>query len=119
MNKILWFISTARNAIIVIACTGIAAAIGPDQPFTIVGNVPPGIPEFQPPPFEIFDSATNSTHTFAEILTEEASAIIVLPLLALMEHITIAKAFAGSKQIDASQELISIGVSNIIGCFFR
>lgn len=36
-----------------------------------------------------------------------------------MEHITIAKAFAGENTIDASQEMLSIGVSNIIGAFFR
>lgn len=71
-----------------------------------------GLPEFTIPPFTIIDPATNATHTFTEILQEESSALIVLPLLAygfkallriqcqkiilnpvcsIMEHITIAK----------------------------
>lgn len=34
-----------------------------------------------------------------------------------MEHITIAKAFAGTSRVDASQEMVSIGVANILGAF--
>lgn len=41
-----------------------------------------------------------------------------MPLLAIMEHITIAKAFAGTSRVGASQEMVSIGVANIIGSFF-
>ncbi|CAG7720097.1 unnamed protein product [Allacma fusca] len=110
--------TSTRNAIVVISCAGIAAFIGKNQPFSIVGHIIPGIPKFEPPPFQIFDPKTNSTHTMVDILKEEGSAIIVIPLLAIMEHITIAKAFAGSAQIDGSQEMISIGISNLIGSFF-
>jgi len=91
LSKPLWFISTARNAIVVIVCTAIAAGIGPSQPFTIVGHIVPGLPDISLPPFTIVDPVNNATHTFSNILEEEASAVIVLPLLAIMEHITIAK----------------------------
>jgi hypothetical protein len=76
---------------VVIVCTAIAAGIGPTQPFTIVGHIVPGLPEFTLPPFTIVDPVNNATHEFSNILEEEASAVIVLPLLAIMEHITIAK----------------------------
>jgi len=36
-----------------------------------------------------------------------------------MEHITVAKAFAGESVLDPNQEMISIGVSNILGSFAR
>lgn len=84
-----------------------------------MGKIVPGLPDFSIPPFNIVDPATNKTHSFTNILEEEASAVIVMPLLAIMEHITIAKAFAGESKIDASQEMLSIGLSNIIGSFFR
>lgn len=96
-----------------------AAGIGETQPFSIVGKIVPGLPSFGIPPFTIVDPANNATHSFTNILEEEASAVIVMPLLAIMEHITIAKAFAGANKIDASQEMLSIGLSNIIGAFFR
>lgn len=81
LNQPLWFISTARNAIIVIVCTAVAAGIGPSQPFSIVGHIVPGLPEFASPPFTIQDPATNVTYSFTDILQEEASALVVLPLL--------------------------------------
>lgn len=34
-----------------------------------------------------------------------------------MEHISSAKMFAGSERVDASQEMIAIGVSNILSRF--
>ncbi len=77
-----------------------------------------GLPPFQLPPIYFSDSATNSTYSIGKLLKEDASSIIVLPLLAVMEHITIAKAFAGTSRVDASQEMISIGVANILGTFF-
>lgn len=48
-------------------------------------------PAFTPPPVSIYDPADNRTHNFVDILYEEASALVVLPLLGVMGHITIAK----------------------------
>jgi sodium-independent sulfate anion transporter 11 len=47
-----------------------------------------------------------------------ASSLIVIPLLAIMEHITIAKALAGSSRVDSTQEMFAIGLSNLVGSFF-
>lgn len=86
-----------------------------------VGDVVPGLPPFQLPPFTF--SGNNSEGVPVEfsmmtLLQQDASALIVLPLLALMEHYTIAKQYAGTGRVDASQEMISIGLSNIGGAFF-
>ncbi|CAL8073740.1 unnamed protein product [Orchesella dallaii] len=117
MDKVFWLISTARSAL-VIFFAAIYAYWVVDPPFEIVRNIPPGIPAFKPPPFTIYEPADNKTHYFTDILNEEASALVVLPLLAIMGHVTIAKAFAGTSRVDATQETLCIGISNLIGCFF-
>lgn len=98
IDNCLWMLSTSRNALIIILAASYAYYLE-DPPFDIVGKIPPGIPPFQPPPFTIWNPNTNSTHTFTDILHEEASALVVLPLLAVMGHITIAKAFAGMQNM--------------------
>ena len=120
LNKLISFISTSRNAIIVIGTTCLAASLGDENKlFDIVGKIEPGLPTPKLPPFTILDKSTNITHSFWNILKEEGSAVIVMPLLAVMEHITIAKAFSGERTLDPNQEMISIGISNLVGSFFR
>lgn len=78
------------------------------------------MPEFKWPPVSYSEKVGNETVEFSlgSALREKTSALIVIPLLAFMEHITITKAFAGTSRIDATQELLCLGVSNIIGSFF-
>lgn len=61
---------------------------------------------------------SNITYSIGKLLKEDRSALIILPLLAILEHITIALKFAGTSRIDASQEMISIGVANLLGSCF-
>jgi len=44
-------------------------------------------------------------------------ALIIIPLLAILENVAIAKAFAGGKPVDASQEMIALGICNLMGSF--
>ena len=110
-DQILWFISTSRNAIVIIACTVYVSLKYPNQPFTLVGkldqsgferklvligclyvgHIVPGLPELKLPPFSIFHSETNTTSSFWDIIKEESDGVIVMPLLGLMGHMTIAK----------------------------
>jgi MFS superfamily sulfate permease-like transporter len=75
------------------------------------------MPSFKLPPFSYSEKVGNATVEFSlgSALREKTSALIVLPLLCLMEHITITKAFSGTSRIDVTQELLCIGVANIIG----
>ena len=52
-KKILWLISTARNAIIVIVCSTIAYKMESKSgsPLVLTGPVRSGLPDFGPPPF--------------------------------------------------------------------
>jgi sodium-independent sulfate anion transporter 11 len=83
-----------------------------------LGHISPGLPQFQLPPFEIYNPQDNRTHTFTEILKEEASALVVVPLLGIIGHCTIAKVVAGPERVDAAQEILVLGISNAIACFF-
>jgi sodium-independent sulfate anion transporter 11 len=98
----------------------IFSIIGDPSPILIVGEVPQGMPAFKPPPFSYSKTTGNTTVEFSlgSALREKTSALIVIPLLAFMEHITITKAFSGFSRIDATQELLVVGMSNIIGSFF-
>lgn len=127
VNKILWLIGTARNAILVIVCGGIGAAYfhsGNEDAFKLIGYIPPGMPEFQLPPFSIPEVVQNGTviqqgETFGEMISNMGSGLIVIPLIALLENIAICKAFANGKAVDATQELLAIGTANFANSFVQ
>ncbi|XP_065089640.1 sodium-independent sulfate anion transporter-like isoform X4 [Ochlerotatus camptorhynchus] len=127
VNKSLWLIGTARNAIIVIVCGSIGAAFysNGQMPFKMIGNVPSGLPSIQLPPFfvpEVVDetgAVVQEYESFGDMLGSFGSMLIVIPLIALLEDIAICKAFADGKPVDATQELIAIGVSNIANSFVQ
>lgn len=76
----------------------------------IVGEIPSGLPEFTIPTF-------NSTFIY-ELFTLAAT----MALIAFMEAISIAKALQerhGDYKIDPNQELIALGLGNIVGSFFQ
>ena len=50
-------------------------------------------------------------------MMELASATIAIPQIAILESVAIAKAFAGGKTVDASQEMIALGFCNIFDSF--
>ncbi|XP_023344261.1 sodium-independent sulfate anion transporter [Eurytemora carolleeae] len=85
--------------------------------WTITGNIQSGLPPFTPPPFSTVEN--NSTIPFMEMTKTLGSAIIVIPLIAILESVAIAKAFAGGKPVDASQEMVALGFCNIFGSFVR
>ena len=76
----------------------------------IVGLVPEGLPEFAIPDI-------SSAH-FIELIP----AALTLALIAFMEAVSVAKAIQakhkGEYEIDANQELIGLGLGNVVGSFF-
>lgn len=111
--------------------------------FELLGTIPSGFPPFKPPVFTFQNG--DKTYTFVEICRNLGSALYITPLVAILESIAIAKSFgmqsaafiglkivyvirifcgilktciiAKGKKIDASQEMIAIGASNIMGSF--
>lgn len=127
LKTTIWVLSTARNAIVVILCTVMAYGFDPvipsdarDATFILTGDIQRGLPPFQPPPFSFNDTSSTASGDiidFKGMISELGSAIAIIPLLAILENVAIAKAFSGGKPIDASQEMIALGICNVMGSF--
>ncbi|XP_058456090.1 sodium-independent sulfate anion transporter-like isoform X2 [Malaya genurostris] len=112
------YLSLARNAIVVIGGTILAYLLSKDgnSPFQLTGTVTPGLPPVQLPPFSTV--VNNQTYTFTDMVSELGTSVIALPLIAILESIAIGKAFSKGKTIDATQEMIALGLCNLAGSFF-
>lgn len=119
-RRIVWAVATVRNALVVVAASCIAfswEAYG-HHVFTITGKTSQGLPPFRPPPTS--DTTSNGTAvTFGEIVEGFGGGLAVIPFMGLLESIAIAKAFASQNdyRINANQELLAIGLTNIMGSF--
>ncbi|XP_045785228.1 sodium-independent sulfate anion transporter-like [Maniola jurtina] len=115
-----WFISLGRNAVVVIF--GIIVAyilkqVTDSEPVLLIGDIGSGLPKFQLPPFST--TVGNETYSFSDMAKTLGPEAIILPLVAILELIAIAKAFAGGVPINATQEMIALGLCNIFGSFVR
>ena len=75
----------------------------------VVGSIPSGLPAFKIPTFDW------------NIILQLISVAIAIALIGFMEAISIAKAMAARtrQRLDANQELVGQGLSNIVGSFFQ
>lgn len=105
INKAIWLIGTARNAILVIL-TGMIAYLlhqsGQDD-LQLIGEIPSGMPNVAVPPFSIPEIRNETTgeiiqkgESFSEMVSQMGSSLIVIPLIALLENISVCKAFGMS-----------------------
>lgn len=103
LSGFFWLIGTSRNAVLVIATGGIGYALvnSGNDIFRMVGYVPKGLPHFQAPPFSM-DIVTNDTitgeiitthETFSEMVANLGSGLIVVPLISLLENMSVVSAF--------------------------
>ncbi|KAL3272434.1 hypothetical protein HHI36_013915 [Cryptolaemus montrouzieri] len=118
-NTIFWLIGTSRNALVVMICSAMVyfyEASGLTSPFLLTGTVRPGLPSFQLPPFHTV--LNNQTVPFTEMVSELGTSVILVPVIAVLGNVAIAKAFASGAIIDASQELFTLSMCNVIGSFF-
>ncbi|CAH0563573.1 unnamed protein product, partial [Brassicogethes aeneus] len=119
IGKIIFMVSLARNAMAVVIGIVLAYYLNDNltYPFAITGHVQKGLPPFQLAPFETKFNGT--TYKFSDMISNYGTIIIFCPLVAILEHIAIAKAFSKGRTLDATQELIALGVSNLMGSFVR
>lgn len=114
-KKTWFFCNTLRSVFVILLYTLIGWAsnrdLGFDQAskakFSILGPVPRGFTTHEPPVI--------SQRVFATYSTQIPISVIVL----LIEHISIAKSFGriNNYTINPSQELVAIGVTNLLGPF--
>jgi hypothetical protein len=97
-KKLMSLLCYAANAIVVVVTAALAYVlhINDLRPFPITGDMPAGVPDVAVPSFGYND--TNGTyHGFAEVVGTIGEGIAVIPILAVLESISIAKAFGQSK----------------------
>ncbi|KAL1987976.1 hypothetical protein VTN96DRAFT_1500 [Rasamsonia emersonii] len=110
-SKIFFFISTLRTVFVILFYTMISAAVNlhrKDKPvFKLLGHVPRGFTAAGVPKID-----TNIISAFSKNLP---AAVIVM----LIEHIAISKSFGrvNNYTIDPSQEMVAIGITNLLGPF--
>ncbi|EZA61752.1 hypothetical protein DMN91_003561 [Ooceraea biroi] len=114
--KTIWLVSTARNAIVVIVCSVIAYKYDSSEsesPFILTGPVRPGLPSFGLPPFST--RVNNQTLSFTQMCSELGTSIVLVPIIAVLGNVAIAKAFVHEGKVDATQELLTLGICNVLG----
>lgn len=95
--------------IAVVASTLAVWLFGWESSVSIVGDVPAGFPEFAMP--------TVNSQAIVDLLP----IAITISFVGFLESIAVAKKIAREKKydIDANQELVGLGIANIIGAFFK
>lgn len=85
------YLSLSRNALAVIIGTLLAYILRDSQPFRLTGQMDPGLPPFQPPPFST--TVDGSPVDFIGMVTRLSTTIIALPIVSILESVAITKAF--------------------------
>ncbi|KAJ6644663.1 Sodium-independent sulfate anion transporter [Pseudolycoriella hygida] len=113
------YISLARNAIVVVFGTVLAYCLNNNgkSPFTLTGDVKAGLPDIKMPPFSTV--VGNQSLGYGEILGHLGTGVISIPLIAIIEVIAVNKAFSRGQSVDGTQELIALGLCNLVGAFFQ
>ncbi|CAH1113568.1 unnamed protein product [Psylliodes chrysocephalus] len=119
LKKIIWLVSISKNALVVLLASVAAALWTSDgtTPFKITGDVPKGIPQFKFP--SLSAQFGNETVGYAEMMGSLGSGLVVIPLVAVLTNVAIAKCYSSDVIVDNSQEMISLGLCNIFGSFVR
>ncbi|KGL78895.1 Sodium-independent sulfate anion transporter, partial [Tinamus guttatus] len=117
--RIVWTSATARNALVVLFAGLVAYSfqVMGSQPFTLTGRIPRGLPAFRVP----LPSLAFLLHRFPLVLVPQdmGAGLAVVPLVGLVETVAIAKAFASQNdyRIEPNQELLAMGLTNLLGSF--
>nr|CAI5853112.1 unnamed protein product [Callosobruchus analis] len=120
-KKFIWLLSISKNAIVVLLTTIIAVYLHHNMeggaPFKLTGPVPKGLPDFGLPPTETH--IANRTVSYKEMIGTLGSGLVVVPVVAVLANVAIAKAYCADVIVDASQEMMTLGLCNILGSFVK
>uniref|UniRef100_A0A452STJ6 Sodium-independent sulfate anion transporter n=1 Tax=Ursus americanus TaxID=9643 RepID=A0A452STJ6_URSAM len=116
-HGLVWTATTARNALVVsfAALVAYSFEVTGYQPFVLTGQTAEGLPPVRIPSFSV--TTANGTVSFTEMVQDMGAGLAVVPLVGLLESIAVAKSFASQNnyRIDANQELLAIGLTNVLG----
>jgi len=116
-SVVLFILTTGSNVLVVIISSIIAYYSINDghSKLVLTGGIANGIPQFRFPFLDYEDE--DEKFTFFEGLSRLWPGMIVVPLVSILSTVSVAKAFTGGKVVDASQEMIALGMCNIFGSF--
>nr|XP_012230213.1 PREDICTED: sodium-independent sulfate anion transporter-like isoform X1 [Linepithema humile]XP_012230214.1 PREDICTED: sodium-independent sulfate anion transporter-like isoform X1 [Linepithema humile] len=119
LKRFFWTIGTARNALVVVLCAvaSYVFEMHNGAPFILTGHIDAGLPSVQPPPFS--RTIGNQTENFIDMTTNFKFGILIVPLISIIGNVAIAKAFSRGMPLDATQEMLTLGLCNVIGSFFQ
>ena len=76
-----------------------------------------GLPAWQLP-WEFNRNFTAETYSGPfELAQEFGLGLVMIPLVSILQHLAIAKNYAGNKKMAASQEMIALGFCQFVGSF--
>ncbi|OXA64562.1 Sodium-independent sulfate anion transporter [Folsomia candida] len=140
----LWLTSLSRNVIVIVVTSIIAWAWSGHTPFQLVGNVQGGFPSVALPQFRLpvkrvedtyYYNLNNQTYNETSMLNMTISTEggddtylsfmescqllktgpLVIALISILQNVAISKAFGAGGKVDATQEMIALGVSSVLG----
>ncbi|ODA81834.1 hypothetical protein RJ55_00339 [Drechmeria coniospora] len=110
-KRVLFFASTMRTVVIILLCTMVSWIVNRNRrggpAFSLLGSVPKGFRDAGVPVVKRSIVAQFGSHLPATVI------------VMLVEHVAISKSFGrvNNYSIDPSQEMVAIGITNILGAF--
>ncbi len=101
MTKVFWFLSIARNAMVVVLCATAAFFAAGNGLFRLVESVDKELPSVSLPPFgSSHQSEDGETvrESFLQMLGNVGGLLVVLPVVSILQHMAIVKAFGKKKK---------------------
>lgn len=120
LTSVVFFVFISRNVLAVVAGMLLAYEYEVNNatiPFAITGEVDSGLPTVQPPPFSTtFDG---SFYSFTGMVSKMGALVVFCPVIVVLEHMAVAKAFSKGKSLDATQEMLAVGLIHLFGSFVK
>ena len=118
MKKTKWLFSISANCLVVVITSTLAwllVSLGFDL-FSLTGEVDQGLPAWQLP-WQFNRNSTDEVEGPVQLAQELGVGLLMLPLVSILQHLAIAKHYAGQNTVAASQEMLALGVSQLVGSF--
>ncbi|XP_055339708.1 sodium-independent sulfate anion transporter-like [Paramacrobiotus metropolitanus] len=116
LKETIRLMSVSRYAIVVVLATALQFVFHHNniKGLSVVGDVNAELSPPVPPSFNV------EGRSFGNVLATFGSGLVLVPLLATMESIAVAKTFAHKFRynIDTTQEFLALGAGNLISSFF-
>jgi len=90
-----------------------------DPPFKQTGEVRGGFPPVGPPEFLLpANSTTTEILSFSETWSLIGAGPLIIALISVLQNVAISKAFGSGQSVDATQEMLALGLASTVGSFF-